>query len=120
MLPPAEAIERYLQSSRDERWFSNFGPCAELLRTRLAGMVDRPCVVVANATLGLITAIAAVPKNYQDAVVAVDIKGLSYKQAARQLCAPVATIASRVSRGRQLVARSLDESLTRGEDARGG
>ena len=36
MLPPAEAIEGYLQLSRDERWFSNFGPCAELLRTRLA------------------------------------------------------------------------------------
>jgi dTDP-4-amino-4,6-dideoxygalactose transaminase len=59
MLPPAEAIEGYLQLSRDERWFSNFGPCAELLRTRLAGMAGRPCVVVANATLGLITALAA-------------------------------------------------------------
>src|SRR5690242_1333099 len=62
----------------------------------------------------VITAIAAAPKHYQEAVVAVDIKDLSSKQAGRQLRAPVATIASRVLRGRQLVARSLEESRTRG------
>jgi dTDP-4-amino-4,6-dideoxygalactose transaminase len=68
MLPPAEAIEGYLQLSRDERWFSNFGPCAELLRTRLGAMAGRPCVVVANATLGLIIAVAALcePRSRRD------------------------------------------------------
>ena len=58
-LPSAEAIERYLSRSREERWFSNFGPCAELLRERLTEAAGRPCVVVANATLGLMVAIAS-------------------------------------------------------------
>jgi dTDP-4-amino-4,6-dideoxygalactose transaminase len=59
LLPPAEAIERYLSLARETRWFSNFGPCSELLRTRLTEASGRPCVLVANATLGLMTAIAA-------------------------------------------------------------
>jgi dTDP-4-amino-4,6-dideoxygalactose transaminase len=58
-LPPAEAIERYLSLARADRWFSNFGPCAELLRTRLTEASGRPCVLVANATLGLMVGIAA-------------------------------------------------------------
>ena len=40
--PSGEAIERYLAVSRRERWFSNFGPCAELLGER------RQLVVVAH------------------------------------------------------------------------
>ena len=59
VLPSGEAIERYLARSREERWFSNFGPCAELHRARLTDAVGRPCVVVSNATLGLMVAIAA-------------------------------------------------------------
>src|ERR1700722_18181413 len=59
VLPTAPAIEAYLAASREQRWFSNFGPCAALLRERLEASVARPCVVVANATLGLILAIAA-------------------------------------------------------------
>lgn len=59
VFPPADAIERYLSLSRAERWFSNFGPCAELLRTRLTEATGRPCVLVANATLGLMVAVAA-------------------------------------------------------------
>jgi dTDP-4-amino-4,6-dideoxygalactose transaminase len=59
VLPPPEAIERYLAAAREDRWFSNFGPCAELLQVRLTELTGRPCVVVANATLGLMSAIAA-------------------------------------------------------------
>jgi RNA polymerase sigma-70 factor, ECF subfamily len=55
----------------------------------------------------LMAAIAAAPKPYRDVVVAVDIVGLSYRQAARQLRTREATIASRLSRGRQHVARTL-------------
>lgn len=58
--PSAEAIERYLRLSREAHWYSNFGPCAELLRERLTDATGRPCVVVANATVGLMVAIAAV------------------------------------------------------------
>jgi RNA polymerase sigma-70 factor (ECF subfamily) len=55
----------------------------------------------------LMAAIAAAPKPYRDVVVAVDIVGLSYRQAARRLHTPEATITSRLSRGRQHVARAL-------------
>ena len=72
-LPGAEAVEAYLELSRAARWFSNFGPCAELLRSRLTELVGRPCVVVANATLGLIVSIAALreraPRGATDVLV---------------------------------------------------
>ena len=58
-LPSSEAIERYLGLARERRWFSNFGPCCELLQARLREATGRPCVAVSNATLGLIVAIAA-------------------------------------------------------------
>ncbi len=58
MLPSSEAIERYLAISRDPRWFTNFGPCWQLLRKRLMEATGRPCVPVSNGTLGLIVAVA--------------------------------------------------------------
>jgi RNA polymerase sigma-70 factor (ECF subfamily) len=60
----------------------------------------------------LMAAIAAAPKPYRDVVVAVDVVGLSYRQAARQLRTPEATITSRLSRGRQHVARALGGNAT--------
>jgi dTDP-4-amino-4,6-dideoxygalactose transaminase len=57
-LPSTEAIERYLSASRREGWFSNFGPCWRLLRDRLSEETGRACVPVANATLGLMVAMA--------------------------------------------------------------
>ncbi len=57
----------------------------------------------------VMTAIAAAPKHYRDAIVAVDIEGMSYKQAARHLRTPVATITTRVARGRKHVAQALGE-----------
>jgi dTDP-4-amino-4,6-dideoxygalactose transaminase len=58
-LPSGEAIERYLALAREKRWFSNFGPCSELLRARLTEATARPCVPVSNATVGLMVAVAA-------------------------------------------------------------
>jgi RNA polymerase sigma-70 factor, ECF subfamily len=57
----------------------------------------------------LMEAIAATPQPYRDAVVAVDVVGLSYRQAARHLRTREVTITSRLSRGRQHVARALGE-----------
>ena len=71
MLASPEAIERYLGRSRDARWFSNFGPCARLLSDRLTESAGRPCVLVANATLGLIAALAAVSADREGAEVLV-------------------------------------------------
>lgn len=58
-LPPNEAIAAYLERSREERWFSNNGPCWRLLRERLAERVGAYCTPVANATAGLMVALTA-------------------------------------------------------------
>ena len=59
-LPPTEEIDRYLELSRGERWFSNSGPCWRLLRDRLGERAGAYCVPVASGTLGLMAALAAV------------------------------------------------------------
>ena len=53
-------------------------------------------------------AIARLPESFRLALVAVDIAGLSYREAARVLGAPEATITTRLYRARQRVARELD------------
>jgi dTDP-4-amino-4,6-dideoxygalactose transaminase len=62
-LPAADAIEGYLRLAREARWFSNFGPCGELLRSRLSDAAGRPNTLVANATIGLIVGIAACARD---------------------------------------------------------
>jgi len=57
----------------------------------------------------LMEAIAATPQPYRDAIVAVDVVGMSYRQAARHLRTREVTITSRLSRGRQHIARALGE-----------
>jgi len=56
----------------------------------------------------LYAAIAALPESYRDVLVAVDITGLSYKEAARALRTPEGTIMSRLYRARQQVVRRLE------------
>jgi RNA polymerase sigma-70 factor (ECF subfamily) len=53
-------------------------------------------------------AIAELHESFRLALVAVDVAGLSYREAARALDAPEATIATRLHRGRRLVARAVD------------
>jgi RNA polymerase sigma-70 factor (ECF subfamily) len=65
----------------------------------------------------LMEAIAATPQPYRDAVVAVDVVGLSYRQAARNLRTREVTITSRLSRGRQHIARALGAGTRRGQRA---
>lgn len=62
-LPSTAAIDRYLNLSREKRWFSNGGPCWRLLRERLGDRAGAYCVPVANATLGLIAALVAIDPN---------------------------------------------------------
>jgi RNA polymerase sigma-70 factor, ECF subfamily len=53
-------------------------------------------------------AISRLPESFRLALVAVDIAGLSYREAARVLGAPEATITTRLYRARQRVARELN------------
>src|SRR5689334_17174254 len=59
----------------------------------------------------IMEAVAGVPAHYRDAVIAVDLLGLSYREAARSLRTREATIATRLHRGRQLVAKRLGDDL---------
>ena len=56
----------------------------------------------------IMDAIASAPAAYRDAVVAVDLVGLSYREAARALRTRESTITTRLHRGRQHVARALE------------
>jgi RNA polymerase sigma-70 factor (ECF subfamily) len=56
----------------------------------------------------LYAAISALPDDYRDVLVAVDVTGLSYKEAARALRIREGTVMSRLYRARQQVVRSVD------------
>jgi RNA polymerase sigma-70 factor, ECF subfamily len=55
----------------------------------------------------LYAAIAALPDDYRDVLVAVDVTGLSYREAADALRVPEGTVMSRLYRARQQVVRRL-------------
>ena len=55
----------------------------------------------------IIEAVASAPPRYRDAVIAVDLLGLSYREAAHAQRTREATITTRLHRGRQHVARVL-------------
>jgi RNA polymerase sigma-70 factor (ECF subfamily) len=54
-------------------------------------------------------AISALPANQRDALVAIDVAGLSYTEAAKALRAREATITSRLYRARNQVAKTLSQ-----------
>jgi RNA polymerase sigma-70 factor, ECF subfamily len=60
-------------------------------------------------------AIAVLPDDFRDALVAIDVGGLSYREAARSLGVREATITTRLHRARQRVAHALrgDDDATR-------
>ena len=56
----------------------------------------------------LYSAVAALPEDFRDVLVAVDITGLSYKEAARALRIREGTVMSRLYRARQQVVRRVE------------
>jgi len=56
----------------------------------------------------LYAAVAALPDDFRDVLVAVDITGLSYKETARALRIHIGTVMSRLYRARQQVVRRID------------
>jgi RNA polymerase sigma-70 factor, ECF subfamily len=57
-------------------------------------------------------AIAQLPQDFRDALVAVDVVGLSYREAARALGVREATITTRLFRARKQVAERLGDDVT--------
>ncbi len=55
----------------------------------------------------LYAAISALPDDFRDALIAIDVVGLSYREAARALKVREATITTRLHRARQRVATTL-------------
>ena len=68
--------------------------------------VTTPEAIVETAEL--YAAIAALPDDFRDALVAIDVVGLSYREAARAFRVKEATITTRLHRARQRVSRMLD------------
>ena len=62
---------------------------------------------VAAETDEVFTAIAELPEDFRDALVAIDVAGLSYQEAARLLDVAEGTVTSRLYRARDRVARRL-------------
>jgi RNA polymerase sigma-70 factor (ECF subfamily) len=76
---------------------------AELIEDRSA-----PAVEARMESAELYAAIARLPEDFRDALVAIDMIGLSYREAAGALRVREATITTRLHRARQRVARDLE------------
>jgi RNA polymerase sigma-70 factor, ECF subfamily len=68
-------------------------PEEQFLQTMLHGDVDR--------------ALTALPLPFREAVLLVDIEGLTYREVAEVLSCPIGTVMSRLARGRALLRRAL-------------
>jgi RNA polymerase sigma-70 factor (ECF subfamily) len=87
---------------------SNYRTAARRPKTRELFETDVPAPEEGPISSSeLMEAIATAPAVYRDAVIAVDLVGLSYREAARALRTREETIATRLYRGRQHVARQL-------------
>jgi RNA polymerase sigma-70 factor (ECF subfamily) len=60
----------------------------------------------------IVSALSAVPHDFRDAIVLVDIGDFSYQDAAQILDIPIGTVMSRLHRGRRILKRELAESVT--------
>ena len=72
-----------------------------------AGDDDEERVVERLSQDSIVDALAAVPHNYRDAVVLVDIGDFSYADAAQILDVPIGTVMSRLHRGRRILKQEL-------------
>lgn len=73
----------------------------------VGGDRDDPADATENAEV--FAAISELPVEFRDALVAVDVAGLSYREAARVLDVPEGTVTSRLFRARDRVSRRLGE-----------
>jgi RNA polymerase sigma-70 factor (ECF subfamily) len=76
------------------------------------GNVDEERVVERLSQDDIVSALSAVPHDFRDVVVLVDIGDFTYADAASILDIPVGTVMSRLHRGRRILKRELAEKAT--------
>jgi RNA polymerase sigma-70 factor, ECF subfamily len=79
------------------------------------GASDEDRVVERLSQDDIVSALSAVPHDFRDVIVLVDIGDFSYQDAAQILDIPIGTVMSRLHRGRRILKRELAESFL--EDA---
>ena len=76
-----------------------------------AGDAER--ALIARSTLARVRAeMAALPEEQRSAIMLVCVQGLSYQEAATELCIPTGTLMSRLCRGRLELARRMGTPQT--------
>ena len=74
------------------------------------GASDEERVVERLSQDDIVSALSAVPHDFRDVIVLVDIGDFTYQDAAQILDIPVGTVMSRLHRGRRILKRELAES----------
>jgi RNA polymerase sigma-70 factor (ECF subfamily) len=98
----------FLNRKRDESRRLRPGPLPDELDLVADPRAQQPEQALEAAEL--YAAIAALPDDFRDVLVAVDVAGLSYKEAASALRIREGTVMSRLYRARQQVVRRIDGS----------
>ncbi len=75
------------------------------------GLSDEDRVVERLSQDDIVSALSAVPHDFRDVIVLVDIGDFSYQDAAQILDIPIGTVMSRLHRGRRILKRELAESV---------
>jgi RNA polymerase sigma-70 factor, ECF subfamily len=75
------------------------------------GLSDEERVVERLSQDDIVSALSAVPHDFRDVIVLVDIGDFSYQDAAQILDIPIGTVMSRLHRGRRILKRELAESV---------
>ena len=79
------------------------------------GLTDDDRVVERLSQDDVVSALSAVPHDFRDVIVLVDLGDFSYQDAAQILDIPIGTVMSRLHRGRRILKSELAESVSEGE-----
>ena len=79
------------------------------------GSEDEQRIVQRLSQDGIVDALTAVPHDFRDVIVLVDIGDFSYQDAAQILDVPIGTVMSRLHRGRRILKQQLAEAAVAGE-----
>jgi RNA polymerase sigma-70 factor (ECF subfamily) len=81
-----------------------------------SGSEDEERIVERLSQDGIVDALSAVPHDFRDVIVLVDIGDFTYQDAAQILEIPIGTVMSRLHRGRRILKQELAEAAV-GEEA---